>query len=489
MNILFLFFTFLFAINSFAFAENEAIENFQVTLNIQNDGSIFVRETIIYNFGDNLKHGLIREIPLVAPNGPRLNIQVLNVENENGEPYNYTFSFINDSLNIKIGDPNKFVSGLKTYKITYQVFNALRQFSDHDELYWNVTGNEWQVPIKNASALVILPFENLVNVEMDCFTGPKYSTERSCVFNQNGKILSYTATRPLNIGEGLTIVFGLPKGLIQNIYVPPQKLPKESDLNKNFVLIAFGFFVFVFLLTFGKLFLRTRQGFRPKPHIPRNLKSQPVVVEYEPPNNLLPIDVGTILDRQVDLSDLASLIIDLAVKGYLKIRYLMQEIKFWPDKKDFEFIKVKEGTDLTHPAYKIIFDILFGGREKVTLTDLARESRSFQWQIRKLIQETETHLAQQGYFDLESEKKLNKLKLRLWLLLICCFFLSFGVFAFSFLFRQISSKIFFLAFGLIFSIFIIISHYQLRPPPPPEPPPANPRPLKPLLLTGEIFNI
>jgi len=39
----------------------------------------------------------------------------------------------------------------------YRVRNGLRFFEDHDELYWNVTGTEWTVPIEAASAHIVLP--------------------------------------------------------------------------------------------------------------------------------------------------------------------------------------------------------------------------------------------------------------------------------------------------------------------------------------------
>src|SRR3989344_6633274 len=176
----------LFGFHQIVRAETEIINNFNADIAIQKDGSVFVSENIIYNFGSNQKHGIFRDIPLTAVNGPQLNIKVSGVSNEVKQPYQYTTSITNNVLRIKIGDPNVLITGIKTYIISYQVYNAIRTFNDHDELYWNVTGNQWPVAIQNANASVILPDSPMPDVRMDCFTGPQGSTQKNCIFNQGG---------------------------------------------------------------------------------------------------------------------------------------------------------------------------------------------------------------------------------------------------------------------------------------------------------------
>ena len=49
---------------------------------------------------------------------------------------------INNGVRIYIGDPNIFLkSGWHAFTLNYLVKHALGFFPDHDELYWNVTGN------------------------------------------------------------------------------------------------------------------------------------------------------------------------------------------------------------------------------------------------------------------------------------------------------------------------------------------------------------
>jgi uncharacterized membrane protein YgcG len=394
-------------------AETEVIKNFDVNIIIQKDGSLLVTEKIVYDFGTNQRHGIFRNIPLTSVNGPKLKIEVLEVKDESGKPYKYTTSITNNILKIKIGDPNIFVTGSKTYIITYQVYNAIRTFEDHDELYWNVTGNEWPVAIQNASVSVLLPDPSISNVRMDCFTGPYGSIQKNCTFNQDGPNVNYLTTQSLNTNEGLTIVLGLPLGYINKTYLPPSKSTFTIQILNFGSIFYFLLIICLFLASFivTKIFLkRLIWRTKPKPVIPKELKGKPITVEYNPPNNLTPIDIGTILDRRVDITDISSIIIDLAVRGYLKIRYIVQQIPFLPDKKDFEFIKLKDGNDLTHPAYKITFELLFFNRDRVKLSDLKKQEADFQFYIKKIQKDTEEHLYREGYFDRAARDKAKKLK-------------------------------------------------------------------------------
>src|SRR3989344_4493817 len=408
----------LFGFQQVVRAETERINDFNATITIQKDGSVFVTENIIYDFGSNQKHGIFRDIPLTAINGPRLNINVSgvsdDVNNEVKQPYQYTTSITNNVLRIKIGDPNVFVTGIKNYIISYQVDNAIRTFNNHEELYWNVTGNQWPVAIQSAKASVPLPDSPIPNVEMDCFPGSQGDTQKECIFTQADPSLNYWATQPLNAEEGLTLVLGMPLGYIQNTYVPPQQTFPASNISTSSNNFLFGVFlglfvIFIFVLVIS-LFARRAKTKKPKPVIPGELKGRPVVVEYNPPDNLPPIEIGALLDRRVDVTDISSVIMDLAVRGYLKIRYTVQEIRFWPDKKDFELIKLKDGADLAHPADKIIFKLLFKSRGRVKLSDLKEQKTTFQSDIKKIQEDTEQHLRDEGYFDRTTKDKSKKLK-------------------------------------------------------------------------------
>jgi len=442
----------LFGFYQLARAETEIINDFNANITIQKDGTLFVTEKIIYNFGSNQKHGIFRDIPITSVNGPQLNIYVSKVTNEFGEPYQYITSLTNNVFRIKIGDPNTLITGVKTYIISYQVYNAIRTFSDHDELYWNVTGNQWPVAIQNASALVTLPDFSISNVRMDCFTGPQGSTQKNCTFNRSGSNVIYSTTQPLNAKEGLTLVLGLTRGYINTTYVSPSQVSpvsNTSNSNKKFFSLFLPIFAIILIFIIAKIFTWQTNKTKPKPVIPRELKGQPVVVEYNPPDNLSPIEIGILLDRKLDITDISSVVIDLAVRGYLKIRYTVQKIKFWPDKKDFEFVKLKDGADLVNPADKIIFELLFNSRDSVTLSDLEEQKITFQWTIRKIQEDTIQYLYNKGYFDQAARDKRKKSKRRLSIVYAVLFILFF-------LFQYFLSELGSIFAALIFLILIIL---------------------------------
>ncbi len=226
------FFTFIFlqlAIGCFNIASAETIQDFNAKMTIQKDGSVFVSEKIMYDFGQETKHGVFREIPLTSSNGPQLNIAVVTVEDANNHAYHYSTSAAENVLQIKIGDPNIILSGLRTFVITYKVDHAIRNFQDHDELYWNVTGNQWPVAIQHAQAEVMLPDYTMSPISMACFTGAQGSQAKNCTFNRGDASIHYSTTQALNVDEGLTVVFGMPLGYVQvaqaaplvHVYLPP----------------------------------------------------------------------------------------------------------------------------------------------------------------------------------------------------------------------------------------------------------------------------
>ena len=118
---------------------------------------------------------------------------------------------------IYLGDKNTFVpTGEHTYELSYTTNRQLGFFKDHDQLYWNVTGNGWGFPIDHASSTVSLPFAIAQSeVSMDGFTGPQGSLEKSLrsTAQPDGQF-EFEALRPLRAKEGLSIVLSWKKGLI-----------------------------------------------------------------------------------------------------------------------------------------------------------------------------------------------------------------------------------------------------------------------------------
>jgi hypothetical protein len=417
---------FLFSFSNLALASQETIKDFNAYIKIQSDGAVLVTERIVYDFGDNKRHGIIRFIPLTSPNGPDISIEVLDVFNDYGNPYKYTTYTENNKLVIKIGDPDVFISGVNVYNIHYKVFNAIRFFEDHDELYWNVTGNEWQVNIQNAKAFVSLPSKLSINeLKGDCFTGYKKSAEKACVINlQDFSVpttsiseVTFNLLRELKSNEGLTIVVGFPPGIVT--YSSTVGLVNQKNLKIESVLSFIFILAFIFVFFIAPLISIIRKN---KPQIPPELKNRPIVIEYNPPENLTPIDAGAIFDGNLDDLDLYSVIIDLAVKGYLKIKYIGND--------DYEFIKLKDLSDFDHPAYKIIFNFLFVTQNSIKLSEL--EYINAYLDKERIINEMQNYLQSKGYLQDLNNKNPSERKYYLsrYIIIILSIFVILYVFLF-----------------------------------------------------------
>ena len=130
---------------------SEHIQNFATSIKINKDGTIDVKETIVYDFDGLSRHGIYRDIPYVKTNkeGKKLMMDFsdISVTDETGDSYQFSRIWEDQTLRLKIGDPDRTITGIHTYVISYRVAGALTYFSDHDELYWNVTGDDWPVPI------------------------------------------------------------------------------------------------------------------------------------------------------------------------------------------------------------------------------------------------------------------------------------------------------------------------------------------------------
>ena len=116
---------------------------------IQHDASILVTEQIVYDFGGQARHGIIRGIPVQYPYSASYDrITPLTVRSVSSPdaPAQYTMDNTGDTVTVKIGDPGQTVTGIHTYRLTYLVRGVMNAFADHDELYWNATGTGGKSP-------------------------------------------------------------------------------------------------------------------------------------------------------------------------------------------------------------------------------------------------------------------------------------------------------------------------------------------------------
>jgi uncharacterized membrane protein len=347
----------------------ENIRNFNSAYRINKDGSVSAVELIEYQLPEQ-RHGIIREIPYTKTNEDGkifdVVINVNSVTNESGQPYNFSTSKESGYLKIKIGDANSYVTGTKTYKIEYTLRGALTYFSDHDEFYWNITGNEWNYPIYNSSATVEIEDYNFdSSTRTKCFTGPKDSKQQNCDVRVNNNKVIVKANGLLTQKEGLTLVLGFPKGIVSVLE------PKQSGNPFLMMLLSLGILVagliwFIFLpIKVLIKYLKERSNTTRKQKIVSAWFSPPTDQNKVP---LRPAEVSALVSKSVSNKEITATIIDLAFRGYIKIKQVEDKVLFIT-KKDIELVKLKPFDDLNEYEKKLV-DTLFGSKETVKIGDL-----------------------------------------------------------------------------------------------------------------------
>ncbi|MFH0773376.1 MAG: DUF2207 domain-containing protein [bacterium] len=346
----------------------EVVRSYDTQITLQKDGSIQVKEKINYDFEDAYKHGIYREIPVIKKNSDNkeyeLSVQVESVKNEQGTAYNYSESRVNNKLRIKVGDANRTITGLHSYIISYLVRGALTYYSDHDELYWNSTGNDWVINLENVNATVRFPEGiPMSSVKTICYTGTIGSTAQECTVKPENNSTSIT-TAHLEAGSGLTLVVSFPKGLVAILEPKPYIAFEDTWYGK---LILGVFFTVLGILAFIWYFVLPI-------YIPvrwyltgRDPASQNVRVWYDPPKTkkgreLTPAETGTLIDETADIKDIFGSLIQLAERGYLSI----SEVK----KGEFTLVEGKPAGEELLPFEKKLLSSIFKDKNEVQVKDI-----------------------------------------------------------------------------------------------------------------------
>lgn len=312
--------------------EGWAIERFHAEIQIRRDASLAIVESIDVDFGSLDRHGIFREIPVrytADDDHDRVyDLDVRSVLDGSGRSLPYEISSRGANTVIRIGDPDRTVTGRQTYRIAYDVRGALNPFADHDELFWNVNG-EWPVPLARVSARVAVDGGSVDRTE--CFEGA-FGSSAPCRVTREADLVFYTATRELGGSEQLTIVAGLPKGAVTEPTPIIQRVRRDLDdlfeIGPLTLVAAAGVFLATLAALFGRWMVagRDRRFLRryyldptSRESLAGPLDRDVIVTEYEPPELLRPAEVGLLLDESADPKDVTATIVHLAVRGHLTI--------------------------------------------------------------------------------------------------------------------------------------------------------------------------
>lgn len=286
-----------------ALARELEIENFDAAIDVRKDASISVTETIDFQFTGSWQ-GIYRKIPsrYRTPMGFSFTLRIDSEEafDGNGAPLKNEVSNEGYYRQIKAWVPGA-EDAVRRVVLKYRVHNALQFFEDHDELYWNITGDEWDFPIKSASATITLP-SGAAGVRATSYSGAYGSRGNDAEVSIAGHVVHIAMRQELSFREGLTGVVGWEKGLIDE---PPWTAKVGAFIYANSPLFVP---ILIFFLMFRVWYTRGRDP-----------RLNPITVRYEPPDGLTPAEAGTLIDNSADMRDITATIVDLAVRGYITI--------------------------------------------------------------------------------------------------------------------------------------------------------------------------
>lgn len=394
----------------------ERIERYRVAIVVEPDGDLLVREEIRYDFGSTRRRGILRTIPVREryddTHDRLLDLELVSVATSPGAPDRVQVEG-GAQTTLRIGEQDVLITGAHTYEITYRVGGALNGFDTHVELFWDAIGPEWGVPIAAAEVRVELP---AAPTEVACFAGPAGSTLPCDRARPDAGGASFIAG-PLDPGSAFTVVVGIPVGAVAE---PVPILEERWSAARAFAVTPATVGTAGTLLVGGvaaviALWWRTGRDRRyvgshvdvvfgnpDGTHERVPLLDRPLTpVEYVPPDGLRPGQVGTLVDEVANPLDVTATIIDLAVRGYLRIEEIPE--KGWFSSPDWELHREAPPDDLLayeRNLHESLFDASHPDRVKISELEDRFASR-----MRSVQGDLYDDVAERGWFHTRPDKE------------------------------------------------------------------------------------
>lgn len=337
----------------------EGIELFHSTITIHRDGMLTVREEITVNAErKDIKRGIVREFPTTYKdrygNTYIVSFDVQEVLRD-GREEPYRVASYQNGVQIYIGNSASYLTpGNYTYTIEYTTNHHIGFFKTHDELYWNVTGNGWRLPIKKAIADIILPTQiPLSELQYQAFTGLQDSVGQaySAMVLDDHQAVRFETTHTLAPYEGLTIAVGFPKGIIAE----PTYIEQASRLllhNMHLILFVIGLLYLICLW----IFLRRKKKMQ-EAH-------KTIIPLFYPPKNISSGFMYYLLHFGYGHQSFAAEIVDAAVHGLISIE---STESFWK-KRVYTLTREKSTVNTVPRLLTALCDRLFESQKIVPLT-------------------------------------------------------------------------------------------------------------------------
>ena len=330
--------------------EAERILNYHSYITVHKDRTLTITETIkVVSAGQQFQRGIYRTFPTKYKdrfnNTVHVGFKILEVKKD-GSPEPYHTEKESNGIKLYIGSSNVYLRpGEYTYAIVYQTDRQLGFFEDFDELYWNVTGNDWAFTIEQVEAIIELPPEARI-INKIAYTGRQGQQGKNYAIQSLGynKIKFFT-TSPLSFNEGLTIAVSWQKGVILEP-TSEEKLNYFFSDNQNSLaallglIILFGYYSLVWL----------RVGKDPEKGV--------IYPQFQPPQGFSPAASRYVMRMGYSDRVFAAAVVNMAVKGFLQIE---------KNKSQFTLTKINSNESNLSAGERKIVNKLFGGQNSIKL--------------------------------------------------------------------------------------------------------------------------
>ena len=405
-------------------ARAETIHSFDVKITLAKDGTFNVAEKINYDFEGRLRHGIYRDIPLSRGVGDKFrNLKITPIQFlRDDKPENYSASYSGNIISFKIGKANETVTGTHAYTLIYKVENGISNFSDHDELYWNVTGNEWKFPIENASITVVPP-SGVPIQKSTGYTGAYGSRDKYFKSYMSGSDLIAKTTVRLSPNEGFSIVAAFPANTFPKSMLSDQDMAGISSARNQTI---FGIIFILILILNAVIPITIIIWYRKTHHKELNFGNP--FVNFDIPKNkdgtrLSPAEAGTTDTARLDQNDIVGTIFDLAIRKYILIEQITDQSSFLGFDTSHKEYKIKKldypKGDSLLPHEQILIQRLFEAGNEVKIDDLRSD---FYKTFEKLEEALFEELVRKGYYQ-KNPKTQNQLLVAV--SIFCLFFFLF----------------------------------------------------------------
>lgn len=352
-------------------ADAEQIVSYDVSLDVGDDGSLEVVETIGYDFGGNARHGIDRDIDTEQRyDGSRNRLfRVSDVEvSSPTAPDEVQLTQSDGQTSVRIGDPDRTISGRHSYRISYTVAAATTRFGDRDELYWNAVGPGWSVPVQR----VTVRAAGAEVTRATCFSGPPGSEDPCGSATASGPSATWTGG-PLEPGDALTVVAAFPAGsvaaaapVLVDRMTPTRFLAGRPAAALPAAAVLAG------LPVLWLLRLRRRRR-----EIAASASALPPGSVTAPPAGVRPALVSTLRHGSLKPVDQVAVLLDLSARGYLSITPT--------GKREWDLAATRPPDTGLRPEEYAILDAVFAKGPVSTLSKAGRRLASARPRLRRQV--------------------------------------------------------------------------------------------------------